>query len=63
MAADAIAVSELVHAHQIRYRGVLDISNAREQLGYAPRFARLEDGVEHYVNEYRRYREAACAWT
>jgi nucleoside-diphosphate-sugar epimerase len=40
---------------EIRYRGVLDIGNAREQLGYQPRFARLEDGVADYVREYRRY--------
>ncbi|QEH35174.1 CDP-paratose 2-epimerase [Aquisphaera giovannonii] len=46
---------------EVRYRGVLDISNAREQLGYAPRFGRLEDGVRQYVDEYRRYREALAA--
>ena len=40
---------------EIRYRGVLDIANATEQLGYRPRFRRLEDGVEDYVREYRRY--------
>ena len=40
---------------EIRYRGVLDIDNAREQLGYRPRFTQLEDGVEDYVREYRRY--------
>ena len=40
---------------EIRYRGVLDIANATEQLGYRPRFKRLEDGVEDYVREYRRY--------
>jgi nucleoside-diphosphate-sugar epimerase len=40
---------------EIRYRGILDVANAREQLGYRPRFARLEDGVGDYVREYRRY--------
>lgn len=40
---------------EIRYRGVLSVSNAREQLGYQPRFALLEDGVRDYIHEYRRY--------
>jgi nucleoside-diphosphate-sugar epimerase len=40
---------------EIRYRGVLSIENARAQLGYEPRFARLEDGVADYVKTYRRY--------
>ena len=40
---------------EIRYRGMLDIANAVEQLGYRPRFRKLEDGVEDYVREYRRY--------
>jgi nucleoside-diphosphate-sugar epimerase len=40
---------------EIRYRGLLDISNARDQLGYRPTFAKLEDGVEDYVREYRQY--------
>ena len=40
---------------EIRYRGVLSIKNAEEQLGYRPRFARLEDGVEEYVATYRRF--------
>ncbi len=43
---------------EIRYRGVLDIGNAREQLGYDPVFARLEDGVADYVATYRAYRAA-----
>ena len=40
---------------EIRYRGVLSIENAREQLGYEPQFAALEDGVADYVREYRHY--------
>ena len=40
---------------EIRYRGVLSIANAREQLGYAPKFARLEDGVADYIRWYKRY--------
>ena len=43
---------------EIRYRGVLSIQNAREQLGYEPQFAALEDGVADYVREYRQYLES-----
>lgn len=42
---------------EIRYRGILSIDNAREQLGYHPRFARLEDGIAEYIATYRTYRE------
>jgi nucleoside-diphosphate-sugar epimerase len=41
---------------EIRYRGVLSIDNARAQLGYEPKFARLEQGVEEYIAAYRAYR-------
>jgi UDP-glucose 4-epimerase len=40
---------------EIRYRAVLDIKNAREQLGYEPRFANIRDGVVDYIETYRRY--------
>jgi nucleoside-diphosphate-sugar epimerase len=40
---------------EIRYRGVLSVANAVEQLGYAPRYTRLEDGIENYVEWYSRY--------
>ncbi len=40
---------------EIRYRGVLSIDNAREQLSYAPRFGSLEDGIADYIDHYRRY--------
>jgi nucleoside-diphosphate-sugar epimerase len=40
---------------EIRYRGVLDIQNAQEQLGYEPRFVRLRDGIADYIETYRRY--------
>ena len=42
---------------EIRYRGVLSVDNAREQLGYEPRFAKLEDGLADYLETYRRYRQ------
>ncbi len=39
---------------EIRYRGVLDISNAQQQLRYAPRFAAVRDGIADYIETYRR---------
>lgn len=40
---------------EIRYRGVLDIGNARQQLGFEPRFANVRDGIRDYIENYRRY--------
>lgn len=40
---------------EIRYRGVLSIDNAREQLGYEPQFAEIEKGVADYIKWYRLY--------
>ncbi len=40
---------------EIRYRGVLSIDNAKEQLGFAPRFDSLERGIADYIETYRRY--------
>lgn len=40
---------------EIRYRGVLSIENASRQLGYEPRFTRLEDGIADYIAHYRRF--------
>ncbi len=40
---------------EIRYRGVLSIDNAREQLGYQPEFANIEKGVADYIETYRQY--------
>ena len=40
---------------EIRYRGVLSIQSAREQLGYVPKYARLEDGIANYIEWYKRY--------
>jgi nucleoside-diphosphate-sugar epimerase len=40
---------------EIRYRGVLSIDNAREQLGYEPEFADIEKGVANYIQLYREY--------
>jgi nucleoside-diphosphate-sugar epimerase len=40
---------------EIRYRGVLSIANARQQLGYEPQFGDIEAGVADYIAVYRRY--------
>jgi UDP-glucose 4-epimerase len=40
---------------EIRYRGVLSIKNAQEQLGFKPRFADIRDGIADYIETYRRY--------
>jgi nucleoside-diphosphate-sugar epimerase len=40
---------------EIRYRGVLSIKNAQEQLGFQPRFANIRDGIADYIETYRRY--------
>ena len=40
---------------EIRYRGVMSINNAKEQLGYAPQFAEIENGVADYIKWYRQY--------
>jgi len=42
---------------EIRYRGVLSIENAREQIGYEPRFADVREGLDDYARTYRRYLE------
>jgi nucleoside-diphosphate-sugar epimerase len=38
-----------------RFRGVLSIENAKEQLGYEPQFADLRQGLADYIEVYRRY--------
>jgi len=40
---------------EIRYRGILSIDNAREQLGYEPQFADIKKGVADYIKRYRQY--------
>jgi nucleoside-diphosphate-sugar epimerase len=40
---------------EIRYRGILSIQNAQEQLDYRPRFTNIRDGVAEYIQTYRRY--------
>lgn len=40
---------------EIRYRGVLSIENARQQLSYEPEFGDIEKGVKNYIDVYRQY--------
>ncbi|WP_267128258.1 NAD-dependent epimerase/dehydratase family protein [Baekduia soli] len=40
------------------FRGRLSIDNAREQLGWAPRFGDIRDGLAEYVDSLRAYRAA-----
>jgi nucleoside-diphosphate-sugar epimerase len=40
---------------EIRYRGILSIQNAQEQLGFQPRFAQIRAGLMEYIDTYRRY--------
>jgi UDP-glucose 4-epimerase len=40
---------------EIRYRGVLSVENAREQLGYEPEFGDIDKGVANYIQVYRKY--------
>ncbi|MFH1636184.1 MAG: NAD-dependent epimerase/dehydratase family protein [Chloroflexota bacterium] len=41
--------------HALRYRGVLSIENAIQQLGYKPKYANIKDGLVEYIDQYRRY--------
>jgi len=40
---------------EIKFRGVLSIENARQQLGYDPEFGEIGKGVAHYIETYRQY--------
>jgi nucleoside-diphosphate-sugar epimerase len=50
--ADVMTPDDLVEAS---FRGVISIENARAQLGWAPRFASLREGVQEYISTYRAY--------
>src|SRR5262245_37786345 len=40
---------------ELKIRGRISIDNAREQLGWEPRFAQLEDGIADYIEHLRAY--------
>ncbi len=37
------------------FRGILSIANAREQLGWAPKFTPLREGISEYISRYRDF--------
>jgi nucleoside-diphosphate-sugar epimerase len=37
------------------FRGVLSIANAREQLGWTPKFTSLREGISEYISRYRDF--------
>jgi nucleoside-diphosphate-sugar epimerase len=40
---------------ELRYRGVISIANAREQLGWTPLYADIRAGLAEYVERYRAF--------
>src|SRR5712692_5272839 len=49
---DAMTPEDEVEAS---FRGVISIANAQAQLGWAPRFATLREGVQEYISTYRAF--------
>jgi len=39
------------------FRGILSIANAREQLGWTPKFTPLREGIAEYISRYRQFLE------
>ncbi|HTX84405.1 MAG TPA: NAD(P)-dependent oxidoreductase [Streptosporangiaceae bacterium] len=37
------------------FRGILSITNAREQLGWTPKFTPLREGIAEYISRYREF--------
>jgi nucleoside-diphosphate-sugar epimerase len=50
--ADAISAEDML---ELRYRGRLSVANADAQLGWAPRYGSLVDGVTEYTERYRSF--------
>lgn len=48
------ALTEVDRA-ELPFRGQISIENARRQLGWSPRYTKLEDGVAEYVDRLRAY--------
>ena len=40
---------------EVAFRGVLSIDNARQQLGWEPRYRLLRDGIAEYIDRYREF--------
>ena len=37
------------------FRGVISIANAKAQLGWTPRYTSLREGIQQYIEAYRRF--------
>ena len=49
---DAMTAEDEVEAS---FRGVISIENAKQQLGWTPRYAALRDGISEYIATYRAF--------
>jgi UDP-glucose 4-epimerase len=58
--ADVEIGEELSEAEKpvVALRGRLSVDNAREQLGWEPRYAAIRDGIAQYVEQYRAFHES-----
>ncbi len=50
--ADRMTAEDEVEAS---FRGVISIENAKQQLGWTPRYASLREGISEYIASYRAY--------
>lgn len=48
-------VSTPLDEMEASFRGILSIENAREQLGWAPKFVPLREGIAEYISRYREF--------
>ena len=48
-------VSTPLDEMEASFRGLLSIANAREQLGWAPKFTPLREGISEYISRYRDF--------
>jgi nucleoside-diphosphate-sugar epimerase len=48
-------VSTSLDEMEASFRGILSIANAREQLGWTPKFAPLREGISEYIDRYRDF--------
>ena len=42
----------------VALRAELSVENAREQLGWEPRYFSLREGIEQYIEQYRAFHES-----
>jgi nucleoside-diphosphate-sugar epimerase len=50
--ADAMSVEDEMEAS---FRGVISIENAKQQLGWTPRYTSLREGIGEYISSYRAF--------